>query len=215
MKNRFTKLFAVAAMMVMSLTVFADTAIVHSKIGVDGGDIDAANSWTGLSGSTAVGFIVDMPDNTTKNFSQAGWITYNETNYKAIKNSNGQRIRIQLPSGKEAQSVTLYVYTNYEAEAAMRFNGVDVEDVVPAESSNENPAVITKALENETSFDFTFYNSDPSKNAQVCFIAVITYRDQPTVDPSLDSLRESSPMTILSVFFNVSFWEKAPLSARQ
>ena len=185
MRNNLTKIFAVMAMSVMTLTAFADTAIVHSKIGVDGGDLESANSWTGMSGSTAVGFIVDMPDNADKKFSQAGWVTYNETNYKAIKNSNGQRVRIQLPAGKEAQSVTLYVYTNIaDVEAAMRFNGVDVEDVVPAESSNENPAVITKALENETSFDFTFYNSDPSKNAQVCFIAVITYRDQPTVDPA-------------------------------
>lgn len=184
MRNIFTKIFAVMAMSVMTLTVFADTAIMHSKIGENGADIEAANSWTGLSGSTAEGFIVDMPDNTSKNFSQAGWVSYNETNYKAIKNSNGQRIRIQLPSGKEAQSVSLYVYTNSEVEAAMRFNGVDVEDVVPAESTNENPAIITKALENETSFDFTFYNSDPSKNAQVCFIAVITYRNQPTIDPT-------------------------------
>ena len=177
MRNNFTKLFFIAAMMVCSLTAIADTAIVHSKIGVDGGDLNAANSWTGLSGSTAVGFTVDMPDNTSKTFSQAGWVTYNETNYKSIKNSNGQRIRIQLPLGKEAQSVTIYVYTNSENAATMKFNGVATDDVVPAESSNATPAVITKALENETSFDFTF------SGAQICFIAVITYRDQPVIDP--------------------------------
>lgn len=177
MKNKFTKLFTLLFMAALSMGVMAETAILNWKIGEGGADATSANSVTGAAGTLAPGFTIDMPDNTTKTLSGGGWITHSETNYKSIKNSKGQRVRVQLPSGYEAQEVTLYVYANGSNDATLsNFNGSAASDVVPSTSDNEHPVVITKSLENETSFDFTF------SGEQVCFIAVISYRAQPTGD---------------------------------
>ena len=176
MKHIFTKLFTLLIMAAMSMGVMAETAILNWKIGEGGADATSANSVTGAAGTLAPGFTISMPDG-DKTLSGNTWINHEGTNYKAIKNSNGQRILVTLPTGYEAQQVKIYVHSNGGAALTLtRFNGAAASDAISAGTTNENPGIITKTLENETSFDFTF------TGAQIYFIAVVTYRAQPTGD---------------------------------
>ena len=172
MRNIFTKVFAVAAMMVMSLTAFADTAIVSWQMGVDGADATSANSITGATGCAAEGFTIAITGNTGKSWTSNNTpIEYGGVNYKHLKNSNGAQNTITLPSGHFATRVQFYATTNNaDANGVLsEFNGEHPNDQVTSRLDCAHPTIITKELNNVSSFTFTF------SSQQVFFIAVIDY----------------------------------------
>ena len=180
MRKHLTKIFAVAAMMVMSLTAFADTAIVSWQMGENGANATGANSITGASGCAAEGFTIAITGNTGKNWSNGnGSLTIGGQTYTTLKNSNGAQNTVTLPEGCAAMHVTFYVTTNDDNVAGnlYEFNGATVNIPVSSLKDYENPTVIEQDLDYATSFTFTF------NTKQVCFAAVVDYRVA-EVDPA-------------------------------
>ena len=162
-------------------SAFADEAILSIKMGTNGDDATSANSITGAKGSAAEGWTIEITGNTTKNWSAGnGSITYGGKSYKTLKNSNGAQNTVTLPEGCTASSVTFYVVTN-DAETKAKLseiNGTKCSDEVASLKDYNNPTVITKSLDNVSSFTFTF------SSKQVCFIAIVTYSKPSSDNPS-------------------------------
>lgn len=176
MKKFFTIL---AAALMTSVSIMAETAVISWNMGEDGAAASGANSITGATGCDAEGFTIAITGNLEKSWSAGnGDITYNEKTYKTLKNSNGAQNTITLPANYEATQVDFYVVANADSDGKLsEFNGENCNDAVTSHKDYSNPTHITKALNNATSFTFTF------STKQVCFIAVVTYSAASTSDP--------------------------------
>ncbi len=199
MKKLLTYLrLCMAVMLCVGATqsAFADEAILSWHLGTNGADASSANSITGAKGSAAEGWTIAITGNTSKNWSNGnGSISYGGKSYKTLKNSNGAQNTVTLPEGCTASSVTFYVVSNADAAGKLsEINGTSCSDEVTSLKDYNNPTVITKALDNVSSFTFTF------NTKQVCFLAVVTYSkpssdtpsgggsDTPTLDPDSKEL---------------------------
>ena len=152
---------------------WADEAILSWYLGTDGAAASSGNSITGASGSAAEGFTIAITGNTNKNWSNGnGDITYSGKTYKTLKNSNGAQNTITCPDGKLATQIVFYVTSNADAAGKLsEIDGTSCNDEVSSIKDYTNPTVITKTIDNKSSFTFTF------STKQVCFIAVVTYID--------------------------------------
>ena len=154
---------------------WAAEAILSINLGTNGAEASNANSITGASGCAAEGFTIAITGNNTKNWTAGnGSITYLGTTYKTLKNSNGAQNTITLPSGKVATKVTFYAVINTgETNAVLsEVDGVSCSDAVTSKQDYSKPTVIEKIISRKNSFTFTF------STTQVCFIAVVNYRDE-------------------------------------
>ena len=170
------KLFTLLTLLVAIVTgANADEAILSWYMGADGAAATGANSITGASGCAAEDFTIAITSNTGKSWSNGnGDITYNNTTYKTLKNSNGAQNTITCPSGKVATKVKFLVTTNADSSGKLsEIDGTSCDDVVTSTQNYSNPTEITKDINNKSSFTFTF------STKQVCFIAIVTYTDAP------------------------------------
>ena len=172
------KLFTLLTLLVALVTsAWANEAVISWYMGGNGTAATSANSITGASGCAAEDFVIAITGNTGKSWSNGnGDITYNSTNYKTLKNSNGAQNTITCPSGKVATQVKFYVVTNDASTKGKlsEFDGTSCNDEVSSLKDYSNPTVITKNIDYKGSFTFTF------STKQVCFIAVVTYTDAVT-----------------------------------
>ena len=194
MKHRFTRLFSLLLMAAMSMGAMADTAILSWNMGTNGVEATGANSITGASGCAAEGFTIAITGNTNKSWSAGnGSITISEVAYKTLKNSNGAKNTVTLPTGCTASKVDFYVTANADADGALsEFNGEDCTDAVSSQKDYSNPTHIEKTLATPVnSFTFTF------STKQVCFIMVVTYSGSAGggEDPGEDSGDDPEPDT--------------------
>lgn len=170
MKKLFTLL---TLLLCVASSMWADEAIISWNMGEDGTDATKANSITGAAGCAAEGFTIAITGNSGKDWTAGnGSITYNSVTYKTLKNSNGAQNTITCPSGKVATQVVFYVTTNDTQSGRLSEIDKTTCDVeVTSHKDYDNPTVITKSIDNKSSFTFTF------STKQVCFIAVVTYTD--------------------------------------
>lgn len=170
MKKLFTLL---TLLLCVASSAWADEAIISWNMGEDGTDATKANSITGAAGCAAEGFAIAITGNSSKDWTAGnGSITYNSVTYKTLKNSNGAQNTITCPSGKVATQVVFYVTTNDTQSGRLSEIDKTTCDVeVTSHKDYDNPTVITKSIDNKSSFTFTF------STKQVCFIAVVTYTD--------------------------------------
>ena len=183
MKHLLKKAFLLLALVGGVNSAWADEAIVSWYMGADGTAATGANSITGASGCAAEGFTITITGNASKNWSNGnGDITYNDVVYKTLKNSNGAQNTITCPDGKVATQITFYVTSNADSAGKLsEFDGESCNDEVSSCKNYDNPTVITKTIDNKESFTFTF------STKQVCFIAVVTYKDAQSTDPVINA----------------------------
>lgn len=171
MKQKLLTLFAL--LLGVCSGAWADEAVISWYLGKNGTTATSANSITGASGCAAEGFTIAITSNTNKTWTNGnGDITYKGTTYKTLKNSNGAQNTITCPSGKVATQVVFYVTTNADSPGLLsEIDGTTCNDEVSSLKDYSNPTVITKPIDNKSSFTFTF------KTKQVCFIAIVSYTD--------------------------------------
>ena len=161
--------------------ITVSTAVLSWYLGENGAEATAANSITGASGSTAEGFTIAITGNTGKSWSNGnGDITYNNTTYKTLKNSNGAQNTVTLPTGMYAHKVEFYATTNADDGNGVlsEFNETSCSDAVTSVKDYSKPTYISKEFTTGVkSFTFTF------STKQVCFIAVVTYSNSETLEP--------------------------------
>ncbi len=128
---------------------------------------------TSANSITVNNFTIAITGNSEKKWSNGnGDITYSETNYKTLKNSNGAQNTVTCPSGTVATRVTFLVTTNHDSTTGTlsEFNGTTCSDVVSSLKDYTNYTTIVKTLSTPAnSFTFTF------SSKQVCFIAIVEY----------------------------------------
>gem|GEM_PF-2816647 len=144
---------------------------------------EAVIYYAGTSGNsiTVNNFTIAITGNTGKNWTNGnGIIKYNGKEYQTLKNSNGAQNTITCPDGKVATKIVFYVTTNADAAGKLsEIDGVSCDDAVKSLKDYSNPTTIEKTIESKHSFTFTF------STKQVCFIAVVTYEDAITDEPTL------------------------------
>ena len=167
------KFFTLAFTAVLSAGVWADTAVLSWKMGVNGTDATAANSITGAAGCAAEGWTIAITGKTDKEWNAGnGKIFLNGDSVMTLKNSKGAQNTITLPEGLYASKIEFYAVTNDSTAKGVltEVDGVACKDSVESLKDYDHPTYIAKELETPTGkFTFTF------KNKQVCFIAVVTY----------------------------------------
>ena len=166
------KLFTFVCAALLSAGMWADTAVLSWQLGENGAEAKAANSITGATGSEAEGWTIAMTGNTEKNWAAGSKLTYNGKEYKTLKNSNGVKITVTLPTGKFASKVEFYAVTNDETTKGTlkEFDEETCKDTVHSLKDYAHPTIITKTLETPSNkFTFLFGGK------QVCFLAVVTY----------------------------------------
>ena len=143
------KSLLVAFLLMGGANAWADEAVLSFYLGSGGAEATSANSITGASGSAAEGFTISITGNIEKNWSAGnGSITYSETSYKTLKNSNGAQNTITLPTGKVATKVIFYAVANNGTTNAVlnEFDGEPCSDVVSSKQDYSNPTVIEKTI---------------------------------------------------------------------
>ena len=167
------KFFTLAFTALLSAGVWADTAVLSWKMGVNGTDATAANSITGAAGCSAEGWTIAITGNTDKQWKAGnGKIVLNGDTLMTLKNSNGAQNTITLPEGLYASKIEFYAVTNDSTAKGLltEVDGVPCKDTVESLKDYDHPTYIAKELETPTGkFTFTF------EAKQVCFVAVVTY----------------------------------------
>jgi len=179
-------------------STWAEEAVLSWYMGTNGAAASSANSITGASGCAAEGFTIAITGNASKNWSNGnGDITYKGTVYKTLKNSNGAQNTITCPTGYVATNVVFYVTTNADSSGKLsEIDGTSCDDVVSSIKDYGTPTIISKAIDNKSSFTFTF------STKQVCFLAVVTYQTpKPTINtqPISAAYQKDAVATALSV----------------
>ncbi len=155
------KIFTLLTLLVAVCSgAWASTAVIYSE-------------GTTANSITVNGFTIAITGNVKKNWSNGnGSITYNETSYVTLKNSNGAQNTVTCPDGTVATRVTFLVTTNNDSSTGTlsEFNGTECNDVVSSLKDYTNYTTIVKTLSTPaSSFTFTFGSK------QVCFIAIVEY----------------------------------------
>ena len=118
------KLFTIAAAVLFSVSMMAETAVLSWNMGEDGAAAEAASTITGASGCDAEGFSIYIGRDDKTWSAGNGSIEYNAKTYRTLKNSKDAQNSITLPDGCKATKVVFYVTTNDNAHAYLtEFNG--------------------------------------------------------------------------------------------
>ena len=169
------KFFTLLALAVLGVTssVWAEEAILSYNLGEGGNEATSANVITGATGSAAAGFTIAITGNTSKNWTNGnGSISYNGTSYRTLKNSNGAQNTLTCPDGYVATNITFYVTSNADAAGKLsEIDGTSCDEEVSSIKNYSSPTIISKDINNKSSFTFTF------STKQVCFIAIVTYKE--------------------------------------
>jgi hypothetical protein len=151
---------------------------------------EAVLYYAGTSGNSIIvnGFTITITGNDSKSWTNGnGDISYGGTTYKTLKNSNGAQNTITCPDGKVATKIVFYATSNADAAGKLsEFDGTTCSDEVSSLKDYSNPTIIEKTIASKDAFTFTF------STKQVCFIAVVTYEDAVSDEPSLKVLGEKS-----------------------
>lgn len=83
------------------------------------------NRRTGIVGTEAEGFTIQITGNETKTLDNSNSFTINGTAYVGMKNSNGAQITVTLPEGYVGKSVTIYSTINADAGTVSYWSEVD------------------------------------------------------------------------------------------